>query len=61
MGTSPNVFKNIMVGSHTVEILKDGYFPFKKDVMVEGNATADITGALSSPTKETITVKTPHL
>ena len=46
VGTSPDIFRNLMVGSHTVELRADGYAVKREQVTVEENKTAMLTGAL---------------
>ena len=45
-GTSPDVFRNIIVGSHTVELRAAGYTPKQDRVNIEEGKTAMLTGAL---------------
>ena len=47
VGTSPDIFRNIAVGSRTVEIRKEGYEPLRKTVEVKENEQASLTGSLT--------------
>ena len=53
VGTSPNIFRNIAVGSRTVEIRKDDYEPLKKTVEVKENEQASLTGSLTAVASST--------
>ena len=72
IGVAPGIFRDIPVGSHSVEIRKDGYEPLKKTVAIKVNEQASLTGTLtaasspssssslsssSSSSKEVFTVK----
>ena len=46
VGTSPDIFRDIMVGSHRVEIRKSGYESAQLNVTVKENAVSDVTGSL---------------
>ena len=46
LGVSPNIFRNIMVGSHKVEINAVGYEKAEQTVVIEENQTASLQGAL---------------
>ena len=46
VGTSPDIFRDIMVGSHHVEIRKSGYESAQLNVMVKENAVSDVNGSL---------------
>ena len=48
LGTSPDVFRNIIVGTHEVELRKDGYQSEKKTVTVSEGQTASLTGSLTA-------------
>lgn len=50
-GISPNVFRNIMVGNHTVEIRADGYYNKKTQVTIEEGNTTTLTGTLEKEIK----------
>ena len=45
-GTSPDVFRNIIVGSHTIELRAAGYASKQERVTVEEGKTAMLSGAL---------------
>ncbi len=45
-GTSPNLFKNLTVGSHHVEIRKEGYQNETKTVTIAEGQTASLSGSL---------------
>ncbi len=49
-GTSPNMFKNLTVGSHRVEIRKEGYQSEMKTVTIAEGQTATLNGSLSATT-----------
>ena len=46
IGTSPNVFNGIMVGTHTVELKATGYDTEKKQVTISEGETAIVSGSL---------------
>ncbi len=46
VGTSPNIFSSILVGSHKVEIRKDGYVSKEHYVTIDEGQTASLTGSL---------------
>ena len=48
LGTSPDVFRNIIIGTHEVELRKDGYKSEKKTVTVSEGQTASLTGSLTA-------------
>ena len=50
IGTSPNIFRDIPVGSHRVEIRKEGYQPFTQSVTITENKQTDLTGSLTAIT-----------
>lgn len=45
-GTSPDVFRNILVGPHKVELRKEGYANKNHTVTIEEGQTASLSGAL---------------
>ena len=47
VGTSPNVFRNLPIGNHKVEVLKHGYKPLVQTVTICENEQASITGTLT--------------
>ena len=48
LGTSPDVFRNIIIGTHEVELRKDGYQSEKKTVTVSEGQTVSLTGSLTA-------------
>ena len=48
LGTSPDVFRNIIIGTHEVELRKDGYKSEKKTVTISEGQTASLTGSLTA-------------
>ncbi len=46
VGTSPDVFKDVIIGDHKVEIKKAGYTTDTKTVTIEEGQTAGLTGTL---------------
>ncbi len=48
VGTSPGTFRSVGVGSHKVEIRKEGYVSASQTVSVKENATAELSGTLTS-------------
>lgn len=58
VGTNPGTFRNIGVGSHKVEILKEGYTSASVTTTVKENETAELSGsltAINSPVDNKIT------
>ncbi len=55
VGTSPDVFKNLTVGSHRVEIRKEGYQSEMKTVTIVEGQTASLSGSLAAMTSSTST------
>jgi hypothetical protein len=47
VGASPNVFRNIIIGNHNVELRANGYDNKKLQVTIEEGKTAMLTGTLS--------------
>ncbi len=47
VGTSPSIFRNILVGSHTVELRAAGYVSKQEKVTIEEGHTAQIVGSLN--------------
>ena len=47
LGTSPDIFNNVLVGTHKVEIKKDGHVPYSESVTIAEGETKALTGALS--------------
>ena len=48
VGTSPDIFRDIMVGNHSLEISKSGYESDRMNVTVKENAVSDVVGNLKS-------------
>lgn len=48
LGTSPDIFRNILVGNHSVEIRADGYQSDKKTISIRENETAQMSGSLAA-------------
>ena len=48
MGTTPDIFRNVSVGAHKVEIRKDGYSTLTRTVTVEENKQVELTGSLTA-------------
>lgn len=46
VGTSPDVFRNLLVGTHKVELRKDGYATKSHTVTISEGQTASLSGAL---------------
>ncbi len=46
VGTSPDLFRSILMGTHEVEIRKSGYASEKKSITVQEGQTATLSGAL---------------
>ena len=47
LGTSPDIFKSVRVGTHKVEIKKDGHVPYSESVTISEGETKALSGALS--------------
>lgn len=62
LGTSPDIFRNIIIGTHEVELRKEGYASEKKQVTISEGQTVSLTGSLqmsstlTGPAVETFTV-----
>ncbi|WP_302428048.1 SUMF1/EgtB/PvdO family nonheme iron enzyme [uncultured Prevotella sp.] len=54
VGQSPHVFNGIMVGSHKVEIKKDGYGTDSKTVSILEGQTASLSGVLTTNTSSSV-------
>ena len=50
VGTSPDLFKNVTIGSHRVEIRKEGYQSETKTVTIAEGQTASLSGSLAAMT-----------
>ena len=46
VGNTPDVFRNIQIGSHRVEVKKDGYEPLTQTVTINENEQTPLSGAL---------------
>ena len=58
VGESPDIFQNILVGSHSVEFRANGYTSKQERVTIEEGKTTILTGALERPAAiETFKVK----
>ena len=55
VGNTPDVFRNIQIGNHRVEIRKDGYQPFTQTVTVKENEQTEVKGSLTAKAKLTAT------
>ncbi|MBQ0023425.1 MAG: SEL1-like repeat protein, partial [Prevotellaceae bacterium] len=47
-GSSPSVFSDILIGTHTVEIKKDGYASETKTITLKEGETANVEGTLNA-------------
>ena len=47
LGTSPDIFNNVLVGTHKVEIKKDGHVPYSESVTIAEGETKEFAGALN--------------
>ena len=54
IGQSPRVFNGILVGSHKVEIKKDGYGTESKQVNIQEGQTATLAGMLTTNTSSSV-------
>ena len=48
LGTSPDIFNNVLVGSHNVEIKKDGHVSYSESITIAEGETKVLSGALSN-------------
>lgn len=53
LGMAPNIFRNITVGSHSVEVRKAGYETAKKTVTIAEGQTAQLSGTLTAAATQT--------
>jgi len=60
VGSSPNVFRNITIGSHDVELRADGYTSRKERVSIEEGKTFSLTGSLEKPVSAIAQSSTPQ-
>ena len=58
IGQSPRVFNSILVGSHKVEIKKDGYGTDSKTVNILEGQTATLSGVLTTHTSSSVALET---
>ena len=47
LGTSPDIFKSVLVVTHKVEIKKDGHVPYSESVTIAEGETKEFAGALN--------------
>ncbi len=47
LGSSPNIFSEVLVGEHTVELRKDGYESYKGTITISENKVTDYSATLS--------------
>ncbi|MCQ2315010.1 MAG: SUMF1/EgtB/PvdO family nonheme iron enzyme [Bacteroidales bacterium] len=47
IGTSPDIFSNVLIGTHSIELRKEGYENATKQVVIEENKIAQATVALT--------------
>ena len=52
IGTTPNIFRDIPVGSHRVEIRKEGYQSSTQSVTITENKQTDLSGSLTGNTAQ---------
>lgn len=60
MGTSPDIFRNVVVGSHQVEIRKNGYLTAHQTVTINEGQTTILSGELNKTEASTKTVSTTN-
>ena len=48
LGTSPGTFRNVSIGSHKVEIRKDGYITLTQTVTIEENKPLELSGNMTA-------------
>ncbi len=53
-GSSPDVFKGILIGSHKVQLRKEGYAPKEETVSITEGQTAALAGALEKATASSL-------
>ena len=62
VGTTPNIFRDIPIGSRSVEIRKQGYEPLKKTIEIKENEQSLLTGtltAISNPSSSSSSISSP--
>lgn len=47
-GKTPKVINKVLIGSHTLEIIKEKYAPLRKDIIIEEGKTLEINETLYS-------------
>ena len=58
LGTSPDVFRNIIIGSHSLELRADGYLSESKTITIEEGKTLSLTGTMTPKPKDEFEGKT---
>ena len=58
LGTSPDVFRNIIIGTHQLELRMDGYLADTKTITVEEGKTLSLTGTMTPKPKDEFEGKT---
>ena len=51
-GTTPDVFRNVAIGNHQLEIRKEGYITFRQTITVNDGKTTELTGSLENQSKQ---------
>lgn len=52
VGSSPDIFRNIITGSHQIELRMEGYWPYLSTVTIEENKTTQVSGELIKKSQE---------
>lgn len=61
VGTSPDIFRNITIGNHQIEIRKQGYASEQKTITINEGQTAQLNGSLNkiaTPTQSSVSTST---
>ena len=58
LGTSPDIFRNIIIGTHQLELRMDGYLADTKTITVEEGKTLSLTGTMTPKPKDEFEGKT---
>ena len=58
LGTSPDVFRNIIIGTHQLELRMDGYQNTSRTITVEEGKTLSLTGTMTQKPKDEFEGKT---